>query len=182
MATEPDGPRPTDTPWKHESTPALEQDVDVDVATNVIVAALAKHLLVHARLVDRIIEVVGLRRSAPPDVGGKLHDARGLHMTRVVHVVRNGDRSRVGPQAPRMGGHDRQVYEGQRQLALRHTGPPSGGRWRRIDVGWHRFCKPTRCPLGDMTRRDVGAHAHVRALRWLARTHVFEARTLRENA
>jgi len=71
-------PRPAYSARQDQFVPEVEELIDLDVATNVIVGSLAEDLLVDPKPVVAPREVVHLRRPAPADVQGKFHPPVGL--------------------------------------------------------------------------------------------------------
>lgn len=94
MLPEPSDPAPSDLGRKHQPIPKSEKLVDLDVEPDIVVGPLPENLLVDARPIDRVVQVIGERGAAPTNVMGQLDLARGLDQVSVIDVVRNGDRPR----------------------------------------------------------------------------------------
>ena len=174
--------------------PLLCEHVDVDVAPYVVIGALAEYLLVHLVPIERIVEVIGLRRPTPTNPGRQLHASDGLGVPWVVHLLRYGDGAAIRAEGARSTvGHDNRVYEGQpgsppSVVHHQHGKPRRRGhiadghgdrRCRqdaadppvlRCDVGRNVMCCPA--PLSDRLR--VGAHTQEPTRRRPARLHGHE--------
>lgn len=81
--------------WQHELGPQVDQLVDLDVEPHIVLCAIGEDLLVDARTIARVREVVESRRSAPADPHRELDEAARLGDTGRVNVVRDRYRARL---------------------------------------------------------------------------------------
>ncbi len=95
-ALDPPRPRPPNGGWENQLVPELEQAIGVDVEAHVLLRSLPQHLLVNARAVTGLIEVVRKSRAAPANVERKLDPPASLGEGPVVQVVGHGHGSRRG--------------------------------------------------------------------------------------
>lgn len=83
---------------QHEIWPQGDELVDIDVEAHVVMSTLAEHLLVYARPIVAVREVVVPWWTAPAHPHRELDQAGGLDHTWRVDIVRNRNRARTWAQ------------------------------------------------------------------------------------
>lgn len=93
MLLEPRCPRAPHVTGQHQVRPQLDQMVDVDEPTHVVLGAFCQYLFVDECPISALIKVVSTQWTAPTDAQRQHHDSSGPWHISSVEVIRNRDRT-----------------------------------------------------------------------------------------